>query len=144
MKFEYFDVQHAIEVHDTIIEKSGGLMGIININLLESALAHIQNDIYYPTIQDKLTHLFFSINKNHCFKDGNKRASIALSAYFLEVNGLGFKVDLFLKRMENICVYVAENRVDKDLLHELVTSTLYEFDYSEELKLRFYQSLTKE
>jgi len=45
--------------------------------------------------------------------------------------------------MENISVYVAENRIDKDLLHELVTSTLYELDYSEELKLRFYQSLTK-
>lgn len=143
MKFEYFDVKHAIEVHDTIIEKSGGLIGIMNINLLESALAHIKNDFYYPTIEDKLTHLFFSINKNHCFQDGNKRASIALSAYFLEVNGLGFRVDLFLKRMENISVYVAENRIDKDLLHELVTSTLYELDYSEELKLRFYQSLTK-
>jgi len=143
VKFEYFDVKHAIEVHDTIIEKSGGLIGIMNINLLESALAHIKNDFYYPTIEDKLTHLFFSINKNHCFQDGNKRASIALSAYFLEVNGLGFRVDLFLKRMENISVYVAENRIDKDLLHELVTSTLYELDYSEELKLRFYQSLTK-
>lgn len=59
MKFEYFDVKHAIEVHDTIIEKSGGLIGIMNINLLESALAHIKNDFYYPTIEDKLTHLFF-------------------------------------------------------------------------------------
>lgn len=143
MEYEYFDVHHAVEVHDTIIEKSGGLMGIININLLKSTLAHIKNDLYYPTMEDKITHLFFSINKNHCFQDGNKRASIILSAYFLEVNGLGFKVDLFLKRMENISVYVAENRIDKSLLHELITSTLYELDYSEELKLRFYQSLIK-
>lgn len=143
MEFEYFDVRHAVEVHDTIIEKSGGLMGIININLLKSTLAHIKNDLYYPTIEDKITHLFFSINKNHCFQDGNKRASIILSAYFLQVNGLGFKVDLFLKRMENISVYVAENRIDKSLLHELITSTLYELDYSEELKLRFYQCLVK-
>ena len=43
----YFDVQHAIEVHDWIIEHSGGRSGILEIGYLESALAHVQNDLYY-------------------------------------------------------------------------------------------------
>src|SRR6476620_5557655 len=141
MAFTYFDVAHAIEVHDEIIEKSGGLLGIINEGLLDSTLNHVQNDMYYPLLEDKVTHLCHSINKNHCFKDGNKRASIALSAYFLEVNGFGFRVGVYIERMENIAVYVAENRIDKNLLYEIIQSIIYEYDYSEDLKMKIYNIL---
>jgi len=65
----YFDVVHAIEVHDWIINESGGMHGINNLGLLESPLEHIQNDDYYPTIEEKLTHLVFSIIKSHAFSD---------------------------------------------------------------------------
>lgn len=136
MEFSYFDVEHAITVHDDIIERSGGIQGILNPGQLESSLEHLQNDLYYPDIEDKLTYLFFAINKNHCFQDGNKRSSIALSAYFLEINNLDFKVSTFIKEMENIAVDVADNRIDKDLLYEIITSIIYEDSYSEELQLK--------
>ena len=116
---------------------------MINLNLLESSLEHIKNDLYYPYLEDKITHLFYSVNKNHCFNDGNKRAAIALTAYFLEINGLDHKIDIFIKRMENITVYVAENRVSKELLYELIKSTIYEYEYDEILKLKLYQALSK-
>ena len=132
--FLYFDTPHAISVHDDIIVKSGGNTGALNIGLLDSVIDHIQNDIYYPTIEDKITHLFFSVNKNHAFNDGNKRSSIALSAYFMELNGFGFEVSRFLTEMENIAVDVADNRIDKDLLFEIIYSILYEDDLSDELK----------
>jgi death-on-curing protein len=134
--FFYFDLQHAIAVHDSIIEKSGGSLGILNIGLLQSVLDLVQNDEYYPTLEEKLTHLFFSVNKNHAFNDGNKRSSIALSAYFMEINGFDFCVRKFITEMENIAVHVADNRIDKDLLFEVITSILYEDDFSEELKLK--------
>lgn len=140
MAFTYFDTSHSISVHDEIIKQSGGLLGIININLLESVLGHIQNEFYYPELEDKITHLFYSINKNHSFQDGNKRASIALSAYFLEINDCAFRVERFISEMENIAVDVADNRVDKDLLFEIVYSIVYEDDYSEELKLKLIYS----
>ena len=57
IRFFYFDAGHAINEHDWIIENSGGLDGIKNIGQLESPLEHIQNDMYYPNIEDKLTHL---------------------------------------------------------------------------------------
>lgn len=136
MAFAYFDTAHAINVHDVIINKSGGALGILNIGLLESVLAHVQNDLYYPELEHKLTHLLYSINKNHSFQDGNKRASIFLSAYFLEINNCSFRVDRFIFEMENIAVDVADNRIDKDLLFEIVNSIIYEDDYSEELKLK--------
>lgn len=136
MAFAYFDTTHAIEVHDEIINQSGGVLGILNINLLESVIEHVQNDLYYPDLEHKLTHLFYSINKNHSFQDGNKRASIALSAYFLEINNCSFRVESFIEEMENIAVDVADNRIDKDLLFEIITSIIYDDDYSEDLKLK--------
>lgn len=142
MDYKYFTTLCAIKTHDKIIEISGGLHGIKNIGDLESPLHHIKNDDYYPTIENKVTHLFFSINKNHSFNDGNKRSSIALAAFFLELNGYDFMVLKFIKEMENIAVYVADNRIDKDLLFEIITSLIYEEDYSEELKLKIIASLS--
>jgi death-on-curing protein len=89
-KFLYFDVNHAVEVHDWIIEHSGGRPGTLHIGNLESPLEHVQNDMYYPTIEDKLTHLVYAINKNHAFNDGNKRSSIVLGAFFLQLNGYDY------------------------------------------------------
>lgn len=136
MAFVYFDTAHAIAVHDEIINQSGGVLGILNIGLLNSVIEHVKNDSYYPELEKKLTHLFYSINKNHSFQDGNKRASIALSAYFLELNNCSFCVERFISEMENIAVDVADNRIDKDLLFEIIYSIIYEEDYSEELKLK--------
>jgi death-on-curing protein len=141
--FFYFDITHAISVHDNIIEKSGGLVGIKDIGNLESVLEHIQNDMYYPNIEEKLTHLCFSVNKNHAFSDGNKRSSIALSAYFMEINGFDFRISRFLVEMENISVDVADNRIDKELLRDIISSILYEEDFDEELKLRIFQAKTQ-
>lgn len=141
IRFFYFDVAHAIEVHDWIIEHSGGLAGTKDIGQLESPLEHIQNDLYYPEIEDKLTHLVFSINKNHAFNDGNKRSSLALGAYFLELNGFDYVVKPFVKEMENIAVWVADNVINKELLHQIITSILYEDDYSEAVKLAIVEAV---
>lgn len=140
MAFQYFTVEFTIEVHDNIIRESGGFMGIKDNGLIDSTLDHVQNDFYYPELEDKVTHLIFSFNKNHCFNDGNKRSSIALAAYFLTVNNLEGLVSKFILEMENIVVDVADNIVDRDLLNEIVTSLLYEADYSEELKMKIIQA----
>ncbi|VAW55447.1 hypothetical protein MNBD_GAMMA07-631 [hydrothermal vent metagenome] len=102
----YFDVNHAVEVHDWIIENSGGLAGNKDIGQLDSVLDHIQNDLYYPSFEEKLNHLVFSINKFHAFNDGNKRSSLTLGAYLLELNGYDYCVQTFVQGMENIVVDV--------------------------------------
>ena len=131
----YFDAKDAIQRQDWIIENSGGMSGINNLGQLDSCLTHIQNDLYYPEFIDKLTHLVFSIVKFHMFNDGNKRSSIALGAYFLELNGYEI-AQKFVREMENIVVWIAENKIDKDLLRELIESLIYEDDYNESLKLK--------
>ena len=142
MEYFYFNTTHAIKEHDFIISQSGGRDGVLNIGLVDSVLEHIQNEWYYPEIEDKICHLFYSINKNHAFNDGNKRTSIVLSAYFLELNGFDFKVDYFIKEMENISVHVADNRIDKELLHEIIQSILYENEYAEQLQLKIINAIT--
>ncbi|MEZ5032154.1 MAG: type II toxin-antitoxin system death-on-curing family toxin [Saprospiraceae bacterium] len=136
MAFQYFTVEYSIEVHDSIIRESGGFMGIRDRGLIDSTLYHVQNDFYYPELEDKISHLIYSFNKNHCFIDGNKRSSVALSAYFLTINDLEALVPKFIVEMENMVVDVADNIIDRDLLHEIVCSIIYEADYSEELKLK--------
>jgi len=139
----YFDIEHAIRTHDFIIDNSGGNSGIIEIGKIESVLEHIQNDLYYPEFEEKLTHLVFSVNKFHAFNDGNKRTSIALGAYLLEVNGIEYCIDKFIIEMENIAVYVADNKIDKDLLQEIISSILIDDDFSEELKLKIIDALSE-
>ncbi|BFI60093.1 MULTISPECIES: type II toxin-antitoxin system death-on-curing family toxin [Yersinia] len=120
IQLNYFEINHAIQVHDWIIENSGGLHGIKDIGVLDSVLEHIQNDWYYPTFVEKLSHLFFAINKFHAFNDGNKRSGIALSTYFLEINGFEHCVQLFVREMENIAVWVADGAIGKDLLNQII------------------------
>ncbi len=72
-----------------------------------------------------------------------KETSIAMGAFFLEVNGLESMADKFIIEMENIAVTVADNIIDKDLLLEIITSIINEEDYSEELKLKVIHALSQ-
>lgn len=140
----YFDVKHAIQAHDWIIEESGGLCGVYpdGYGKIESVLDHIQNDDYYPSFEDKLTHIVYSINKLHAFCDGNKRSSLVLGAYFLELNGYDYCVQKFVAEMENIVVWLAESKISKELLHKLISSIINnEDEYSEALKCELMCSI---
>lgn len=143
MKLIYINEEHAIQVHQKILHLSGGGIGYKDLNNLRSPLHHIQNDDYYPSFEEKLTHLIFCINKFHAFSDGNKRTSIALGTFFLLLNGLDVFADKFVIEMENIAVAVADNLIDKSMLHEIVYSVINEEDYSEELKMKIIEALTK-
>ena len=137
----YFDVTHAIRTHDWIIEHSEGLPGVKDAGQIESVLEHIQNDLYYPTFEEKLTHLVFGINKFHGFNDGNKRSSLVLGAYFLKLNGYEYCVKDFVLAMENVVVWLAEGKVGKELLQKLITSLIMENEYPEYLKLELLEAI---
>ena len=137
----YFDARHAVEVHDWIIEHTGGLPGLKDLGQLESVLDFIQNDVYYPTFDAKLTHLIFGINKFHAFNDGNKRSSLTLGAYFLTLNGYDYCVSQFMIEMENIVVAIAEGCVDKTLLQRVVISLIEDDDFPDDLKLDLVEAM---
>ena len=143
MTVTYMTLEQAIEVHSKTVEKSGGgALGHLDLGPLEGVLAHIQNDDYYPEIEDKLTHLFFSACKFHCFQDGNKRIAITLCAQMLLLNGYMYCAGSFLREMENVSYHVAAGRIDKDLLHDLIAAHLAEESDDESLKLRLLNAIT--
>jgi len=105
----YINIDEVIDFHDEVISLSGGMFGLRDEGLLRSALSAIQNDLYYPSLFSKLIHLIVSINKNHCFTDGNKRASIISGALLLLKNGYPVKfVKRFILTMEDVAVWIAQ------------------------------------
>jgi death on curing protein len=142
---QYITIEQAIEIHKKTVEKSGGgAIGHLELGTLEGVLGNIQNDLYYPTFADKLTHLFFSVCKFHCFLDGNKRIAIVLCTQFLLLNGYLYCAEQFLRKMENISYHVADGSIDKELLKELISASLEEELDSEALKLKLLQAISKD
>lgn len=135
----YISKEQALATHRSTIDHSGGGdYSDLNLGYLESALDMIQNDDYYPTFQDKLVHLIWSINRNHAFSDGNKRLSITLGVQFLSLNGYLFCIKRFLAEMENISYHLAAGRIEKELLDRLIQSILDgENDFNEPLKIEY-------
>ena len=130
--------------NETIKVSGGGASGILKQGCIESIIEFIKDDIYYPEIEDKLSHLVFSVNKNHCFQDGNKRIAISLGAHFLLLNGYVFLVPKFISEMENISYHVASGAINKDFLKRIISSILYETEFEETLKLELYHILSQE
>ncbi len=142
MALTYLTLEQAIDVHRKTVDVSGGgALGHLELGTLEGVLAHIQNDDYYPTFEEKLTHLFFSACKFHCFQDGNKRIAITLCAQMLLLNGYLYCASSFLHEMENISYHVAAGNIDKALLHDLITAHLAEESDDESLKLRVLNAI---
>ena len=127
-KIIYLTLEQAKAIHrKTITYSGGGIYEILDIDKLDSVLQHIQNDDYYPTFVDKLTHLFFCTCEFHCFADGNKRLAITLSLQFLLFNGYLGIAQNFMSITENISYYVDAGKISKELLHKIMIAILSYF-----------------
>jgi death-on-curing protein len=140
----YITIEQAKVIHAKTIEYSGGgTYEHFDLGRLESVLQNIQNDDYYPTFVDKLTHLFFCTCEFHCFADGNKRLAITLSAQVLLFNGYMAVAKDFFSITENISYQVAAGKINKDLLHRIMTAIMAgTYDLDEELKLDIYNAIS--
>ena len=143
---QYPTIEQAVAIHHRTIQYSGGgTLEQLDLGRLESVLQNIQNDIYYPTFADKITHLFFCICKFHCFADGNKRLAITVCAQFLLLNGYMAVAKDFFCMIENISYHVAAGKIKKDLLHQIMTAIMDgTYETNEELKLEIYHAIRPE
>jgi death on curing protein len=78
-----------LALHDMMLSLYGGVAGLRDEHLLESALARPRQLFAYgkPTMADLAAAYATGIIKNHPFLDGNKRTGFMLGAGFLERNG---------------------------------------------------------
>jgi death-on-curing protein len=81
--------QDCLAIHEIMLSQHGGLAGVRDEGLLESALSKPQNLFAFssPTLAQMAASYAAGIIQNHPFLDGNKRTGFMLAATFLELNG---------------------------------------------------------
>ncbi len=88
----YLSVAEVLAIHHLQIEEYGGVHGVRDNGLLESAVFRPQSG-YYNDIQEEAAALMESLANNHPFLDGNKRTAFASVHTFLLINGHDLKVE---------------------------------------------------
>lgn len=121
--------------HETIDQSGGGMSGIREKGGIEKILDFVQNDLYYPSFEDKLTYLVYGFCTGHYFADGNKRISLVIGAHFLIKNGRGWAGFHFLPHMEAYIWHVAAGNIDKDLLERIIHFVINGLELDESAKI---------
>jgi len=85
--------EDCLAYHESLLERFGGLTGIRDESLLDSALNRPKHLFAYgkPSIFQMAASYAHGIVKNHPFLDGNKRAGFIAAALFIETNGYRFQ-----------------------------------------------------
>ncbi|HMP71893.1 MAG TPA: type II toxin-antitoxin system death-on-curing family toxin [Kiritimatiellia bacterium] len=78
-----------IALHEKMVARFGGLPGIRDEGLLESAVYRAKQLFAYgaPSLFDMAAAYASGIIRNHPFLDGNKRAGLVAAGLFIELNG---------------------------------------------------------
>jgi death-on-curing protein len=87
----------ALAIHDRQLAEHGGISGVRDEALLESALARPQQLHAYgdppPDLAELAAALAHGLARNHPFLDGNKRTAAVACETFLELNGATLEAD---------------------------------------------------
>lgn len=83
----------------------------------------------YPSIEEKAANLLYFIIKNHSFTDGNKRIAALMFVWFLERNGILYKMDGSKRLADNALValtlMIAESSsMEKEVMVRVVVSLI--------------------
>jgi len=105
-------------IHAEVLKAHGGLSGLRDQALLESAVAAPQATMMgAPMFSDPLevagAYLFY-LCRNHPFLDGNKRTALATCLVFLSENGLLPEEKLDIDAWEQLTLAVASSALDRE------------------------------
>jgi death-on-curing protein len=105
-------------MHAELISEHGGLAGPVPIAALEAALGRPQHQYSYskpaPSLERLAAAYGYSLARNHCFADGNKRISLAVIDVFLQLSGCELTADEV--DAAEIIQSVAAGKLDEDEL----------------------------
>jgi death-on-curing protein len=102
-----------LALQERLLAEFGGLRGLRDAGLLDSALARPQQLFAYgkPSISELAGSYACGLVRNHPFLDGNKRIGFAAAVVFLEINNQRFnasEADSVLKTLA-----LASNELDE-------------------------------
>ncbi|WP_405353213.1 type II toxin-antitoxin system death-on-curing family toxin [Ruminococcus sp.] len=114
--------EQVVEMHNQLVAETGGISGIRDEGLLESAVnAPFQKfggvDLF-PSIQQKAARLGYGLIKNHAFLDGNKRIGTHTMLVFLALNGI--ELEYTQEELYTVILSVASSKVDLAELNEWI------------------------
>lgn len=86
---KFLDREVVLAIHDRQLAEHGGLAGVRDPGLLDSALARPRNRQAYGADDpfELAAALAYGIARNHPFIDGNKRTAWTVARTFLAING---------------------------------------------------------
>lgn len=124
----YLTLREILQIHEQVIQQSGGTAGIRAVDALEAAVGQPHQTFagkeLYPTVTDKASALAYPLIQNHPFVDGNKRTGHAAMEIFLILNG--YQLQATMDEQEKVMLAVAAGEMDRgqftDWLQEHVTS----------------------
>lgn len=136
MQFFLPSFETVCEIHDIILDESGGLAGMPHPEYIQSALHRPQNYMDYDSDCD--IHLVAAlvldgIVRNHAFADGNKRTALITMLMVYNLNSHRHKHNkmAYSLRMnsefEALVVDVAEKRPDITALRSKLGALIEEF-----------------
>ena len=111
----FLSLEEVVVLHDMQLEHFGGLAGMRDLGLLESALAMPQAGFGEHYVHTDLFEMaaayLFHLVKNHPFIDGNKRVGFHAAFVFLRLND----IELLLTQEEayDLVIATAEGRATK-------------------------------
>ncbi|AOR22716.1 type II toxin-antitoxin system death-on-curing family toxin [Clostridium taeniosporum] len=121
---KHLSKEQMMYLHSMAVKKTGGLDGIRDEGLLDSALnspfQSFAGEELYPSIQAKAARLGFSIIKNHPFLDGNKRIGMLAMMVFLEINGI--ELECSDEDIVDIGLGIASGKYEDDHIIEWIIS----------------------
>ena len=116
----FFEFEQVLKLHNSLITKTGGMDGLRDKNLLDSALKSpfqtFGGKELYPDIFDKATQLCYSLIENHPFADGNKRIGVHLTLLFLMVNNEN--IEYSQEELIDFGLNIAAGKMSKDEIRE--------------------------
>lgn len=94
----YLYPKQVIYLYQQVIQQTGGMLGLRDEGLLESAVYRPQASFgghdLYPDLFSKAAALGHSMISNHPFVDGNKRVGFEAMRLMLRLNGYNLHVSL--------------------------------------------------
>lgn len=104
-RFRFLTADIALAVHERQLAEHGGLSGVKDAGLLESAMARPLNKAAYGEEDPfALAAAYgFGVARNHPFADGNKRTAWVMTRLFLKLN----RIEIAFDKMDAIQIMLA-------------------------------------
>ncbi|MFW9257426.1 type II toxin-antitoxin system death-on-curing family toxin [Nostoc sp. CALU 546] len=115
---KFLAISQVLDIHRRQIQRFGGISGVRDEGLLDSALAQPQatfgGELLHPTIYEQATAYLYHLAMNHPFIDGNKRTAFAVMLTFLNLNG--YILNLSQEQAYNLVIQVVQKEISKEEL----------------------------